>query len=97
MLLFVQLNKRGLYMDKLESAFELITDDPVKIKLLQAKSDLMDEVIGLIKYRLVNCEYTQLEVATMLGVTQPRISRLLNGKFSEFSIDMLTKFKYGLE
>jgi len=83
-------------MKSFKNSFELVTDDPVKIKLLQTKSDLMDEVAGLIEYKINNCSYTQRDIAVMLGVTQPRISRLLSGKFSEFSIDMLTQFKYGL-
>ncbi len=32
---------------------------------------------------------TQAEAAARFGVTQPRISNLLNGKFHLFSIDML--------
>jgi len=81
----------------IKNTFELITDNHAKQKLLQEKSDLMDEVISLINYRIENCDYTQQEVATMLGITQPRISRLLGGKFSEFSLGMLTEIKYGLE
>jgi len=34
-------------------------------------------------------ELTQTEAAIRFGVTQPRISNLLNGKFHLFSIDML--------
>jgi predicted XRE-type DNA-binding protein len=33
--------------------------------------------------------YTQVEAARLLGVTQPRISALLKGKWQEFSLDML--------
>lgn len=84
-------------MKSYKNSFELLTDDPVKLKMLKVKSDLMDEVISLIKYKIDSCDYTQLDVAVMLGVTQPRISRLLGGGFSEFSIDMLTQFKFGLE
>lgn len=84
-------------MKSYKNSFEILTDDPVKLKMLQARSDLMDEVVSLIRYRIDNCDYTQENVAVMLGVTQPRISRLLNGKFSEFSLSMLTEFKFGLE
>lgn len=84
-------------MKEIKNTFELVTDDPVKQKMLLAKSKLMDEVIGLIRYKINICDWTQSDVAVMLGVTQPRISRLLGGGFSEFSIDMLTQFKFGLE
>ncbi len=33
--------------------------------------------------------WTQAEAARHLGVTQPRISRLLKGKWEDFSLDML--------
>ena len=33
--------------------------------------------------------YTQVEAARLLGVTQPRVSALLKGKWQEFSLDML--------
>ncbi len=33
--------------------------------------------------------WTQAEAARKLGVTQPRISRLLKGKWEDFSLDML--------
>lgn len=84
-------------MKTIKSAFELIEDNPAKVKLLKAKSDLMNEVIDLIRYKIDSCDYTQKDIAVMLGVAQPRISKLMNGRFSEFSIDMLTQFKFGLE
>ena len=33
--------------------------------------------------------YNQVEAASVLKVTQPRVSNLMNGKISKFSIDML--------
>ena len=63
-------------MKSFKSSFELITDDPVKVKLLQTKSDLMDDVVEMIRYKIDTLEWTQSDVAVMLGVTQPRISRL---------------------
>ncbi len=84
-------------MTEYESAFALIEDNPAKIKLLNIKAELFDEVVSLVKYRINNCDYTQRDVAVMLGVVQPRISDLMNGKFSKFSISMLTQFKIGLE
>ena len=84
-------------MKEYKDAFELITDDPAKLRILKAKSALMDEVVSMIRYKIDTCEWTQSDVAVMLGVKQPRISRLLNGGFGEFSFEMLTQFKYGLE
>jgi predicted XRE-type DNA-binding protein len=84
-------------MKKHKNAFELIESNPVKLKVMALKNDLMNEVIDLIRHKIDYCNYTQTDVAVMLGVTQPRISKLLNGNFSDFSIDMLTQFKFGLE
>ena len=33
--------------------------------------------------------WTQAEAARQLGVTQPRISRLMKGRWEDFSLDML--------
>ena len=46
-------------MKKMKSSFELITDDPVKVKLLQTKSDLMDDVVEMIRYKIDTLEWTQ--------------------------------------
>ncbi|MBS7350821.1 MAG: XRE family transcriptional regulator [Comamonas sp.] len=34
-------------------------------------------------------DWTQAEAARQLGITQPRISRLIEGKVEDFSLDML--------
>jgi predicted XRE-type DNA-binding protein len=41
------------------------------------------------KERLQETGWTQAEAARHLGVTQPRISRLMKGRFEDFSLDML--------
>jgi len=33
--------------------------------------------------------WTQVEAARQLGITQPRVSRLIKGKVGDFSLDML--------
>ena len=33
--------------------------------------------------------WTQAEAAKRLGITQPRVSRLIKGKWQDFSLDML--------
>jgi predicted XRE-type DNA-binding protein len=35
--------------------------------------------------------WTQAEAARRLGITQPRVSRLLKGKWQDFSLDMLLR------
>jgi predicted XRE-type DNA-binding protein len=52
---------------------------------LRLRAELMLEVRRLIRAR----KLTQRSAATLLGVTQPRISDLIRGKIDLFSIDTL--------
>ena len=76
-----------------DNAFELCTDDPIKVKELTIKSDLMN----WIRDRMESKKLTQVQVAEILGVQQPRISRLLTGNISDFSIGWLTMAKIKLQ
>ncbi|MGL4602215.1 MAG: helix-turn-helix domain-containing protein [Plesiomonas sp.] len=77
-----------------KNPLELITKDPVELSILTFKARLMMVLSHLIKERNLN----QSEAAEFLGITQPRVSNLMNGKVSKFSIDvlieMLGKFGY---
>lgn len=64
---------------------ELLATNPVELSLISAKSKMMMIISTLIKQSGMN----QTEAAQALGVSQPRISNLMNGKISKFSIDML--------
>lgn len=37
-------------------------------------------------------DMTQNEIAEAIGADQPKVSKILNGKFSEFSIERITKY-----
>jgi predicted XRE-type DNA-binding protein len=52
---------------------------------LKIRTDLMIRLSKLIETRRL----TQAQAATLLGVTQPRISDLVRGKIDRFSIDTL--------
>ena len=80
-------------MKELNNAFELCSDDPVKVKELTIKADLM----LWIRKRMETKKLTQVKVAEILGVQQPRISRLLTGNISDFSIGWLTMAKIKLQ
>jgi predicted XRE-type DNA-binding protein len=54
---------------------------------LKVRSDLMIELSKLIESRGL----TQVDAATLFGVTQPRISDLTRGKIDRFSIDSLVE------
>ena len=35
---------------------------------------------------------TQMEIAEAMGADQPKVSKILNGKFNEFSIERITEY-----
>ena len=53
---------------------------------------LRAELIVQLRETLTRKGLTQAEAAKQLGVTQPRVSALLKGKWKDFSIDMLLTF-----
>ena len=67
------------------NAFELLTGDAKKVENYTMRSNMMNAIVDLIKAK----DWTQKEAAEHLGVSQPRISNLRNGKISKFSVDML--------
>ena len=50
---------------------------------------LRAEVMIRIEQRLKAKGWTQVEAATHLGITQPRVSKLIKGVWQDFSLDML--------
>lgn len=52
---------------------------------LLARAQLMHQLGLLIK----SSKFTQKEIAKKLGITQPKVSMLLSGKFNEFSSEKL--------
>ncbi len=58
---------------------------PAEAENLKLRSDLMIALSKLIESRGL----TQVQAATLLGVSQPRISDLVRGKIDRFSLDTL--------
>ena len=58
---------------------------PEEAQNLKIRADLMIEISKLIEERGL----TQAAAAKLLGVTQPRVSDLVNGKIDRFSVDTL--------
>jgi predicted XRE-type DNA-binding protein len=59
--------------------------DPAEAEVMKLRAEVMIRIERLLKTR----GWTQAEAARHLGVTQPRVSRLLKGKWEDFSLDML--------
>jgi predicted XRE-type DNA-binding protein len=55
---------------------------------LQAKSELAREIYLIIQSKGM----TQKKVGELFGMSQPKVSNLLNGRLSGFSLERLTRF-----
>ena len=72
--------------------------DAGKLKLkLKIKSKLVKEIIKAMRHRGL----TQLEAAKRMGITQPRVSDMMRGDFTNLSerelMDCLTRLGYDIE
>lgn len=72
-------------MKTVSSPFELITDDACTLISYELRAKMMIAIRDMIESK----GWSQKESAENLGVTQPRISNLVNGKLDKFSLDML--------
>jgi len=62
-------------------------------ELHMVKVQLAKQIKQIITHR----HMTQAEAATLLGIDQPKVSRLLAGKVSGYSVDRLMKFLTALD
>lgn len=75
-----------------DNIFDAITDDKERASELRTRASLM-----IILRDMINEHgWTQVEAARHLGLTQPRVSDLKNGKIRKFSIDLLMTCLYRL-
>ncbi len=70
--------------------FEVVADDESTASEYETRSDLMIVIRDLISYK----GWEQKEAAEKLGLTQPRVSDLVNGRIEKFSIDKLMTCLY---
>ena len=78
--------------DRFESVWDAIADTREEAANLRARSELMDKISELIAAN----GWTQVEAAAQCGLTQPRISDLLRGRISRFSLDALVNIAVAL-
>lgn len=67
------------------SVWDALEDTPQEAASMKARSALMMELSNVIQEQGM----TQADAAALFGVTQPRISDLMRGKFNLFSLDTL--------
>jgi predicted XRE-type DNA-binding protein len=54
----------------------------------QAKADLVDRIVDIIQER----KLTQVQAGKVLGVDQPKVSALMRGRLTDFSLERLLRF-----
>lgn len=59
--------------------------DPAEARIMAMRADVMIRM----ELHLKAQGWSQAEAAKRLGITQPRVSRLIKGKWQDFSLDML--------
>jgi len=69
-----------------QKLFEDLGFSPQKAATLKLKTDLHTQIVKAAS------RYSQHELQSILQTSQPRISDLLRGKMSKFSLDMLVCF-----
>ena len=74
------------------SPWDILGESPEKIAKKKARSRIMIDINRHIKAM----EGTQEEKAKALGLTQPRLNKLLKNRISEFSLDALIAIAYRL-
>ena len=68
-----------------DSVWDAIEDTPEESLNMRLRSELMAKIAG----RVREWGVTQKEAAHRLGITQPRLNDLLNGRINKFSLDAL--------
>lgn len=74
------------------SVWDAVADTPAEAANLRARAELMTKIADIVNEN----GWTHTEAAARCGVTQPRISDLLRGRVSRFSLDALVNIATAL-
>jgi len=78
--------------NKFKSVWDALEDDPVKAENMKLRSALHIAISEELKNR----KLTQTEAASILGISQPRVSTLLKGNIESFRLDSLVNMAHRL-
>lgn len=67
------------------NVFTDLGSPPEEVAILAMRADLMAQLRLAVEKR----NWTQVEAAKVLGISQSRVSDLMRGKWDKFSLDML--------
>ena len=71
--------------ERFVSVWDAIEDTPEEALNMRLRSELMIQITKRVK----EWDVTQKEAAQRLGITQPRLNDLLNGRINKFGLDAL--------
>lgn len=71
--------------EKFNSVWDALEDTPQEAENMKIRSELMIVLTRELTY----IDGTQMQKAKQLGITQPRLNDLLQGRINKFSIDAL--------
>ena len=77
---------------KFSSVWDALEDDPIKAENMKLRSTLMMAITA----RIDKEDVTQTAIAEILGITQPRVSALKQGKIELFRLDTLVDMAHRL-
>ena len=75
-----------------ENVWDALADTAGEAANMRAKTELMRQIAYIVKRK--TC--TQAEAAKQCGITQPRVSDILRGRISRFSLDALVNIAAAL-
>ena len=77
---------------RFESVWDALEDDPIRAENLKLRSVLMQAICEHLEQQ----DSTQIELAKLINITQPRVSALQRGKINEFRLDTLVDIAHRL-
>lgn len=75
-----------------DSVWEALEDNPIRARNLKLRSELMMRITETINASGL----TQSKMASLLNITQPRVSALMHGKIEQFRLDNLVDIAHRL-
>lgn len=74
-----------IHIERFSSVWDALEDTPQQAANMRLRSKLLLELCNAIR----SWELSQKEAAQRLGISQPRLNDMLNGKIDKFSLDAL--------
>lgn len=79
-------------VQKFDSVWEALEDDPIRMQNLKLRSELMIQI----SVKLQSLNLTQTKASQILCISQPRVCALLQGKIEQFRLDSLVDMAHRL-